>query len=749
MQEPLARSLPDAAVVTSEFPAQAFAQADPLPDPARFETDILAIDRRILALRAARERVILPLARAAATFVGRRAWRPLGFARLEDFGRERFRRSGRWLGDLAALGRALPRLRGLKAALTGDDGGPPIGQAAAVLVARAASPASTRTWIAAARAMPLRALREAAAAAREAGSEWPGEDLSRRAVADPSEADSREEPTDLPALEPQPEDYDRATLRLPLPRSVRAAFDEALDLHRAVEGREASVASFVEALCAEAASGGTVPDHALDPVLRRPTRAEREQALTVAGRGGSDLPAIEQLSEAGTDAHLAELAADAERKRGPQWRAAGCDANASDPLLRRLAALESCAGEGRAAELEQQLLDLLYLEEEIDQRLGELLLDLTERRAWPRLGFLDVGHYAEERLGISRSVAETRVRLARATRRHWHLKWAYQGAFVGQQSALLVARVLGRTRGDSLPEWQWVQEAMSTTVKRLRDDLRCALRRDCDASTGASAKTLTISSDDPGDLSRSAEAGETSSFASGLPLTISSEHPRNMVPPPPTDAEWQASLRRYPGMARERVRDLAERALASPIEDDVLRLTLPEDVAHGFLATIEARRRALESAGLRLGAGPEAPETSEPSERRPRAPLPGWVALLTLIDEFVETWDDPRLVPKRPGDPTYQRDGYRCAAPGCTSRQGLEEHHVVYRSHGGSDAESNRVTICGFHHKQGEHGGQMRVTGEAPLGLLWGLGTPDTPELFRNERRLASRSRFAQIAPGA
>jgi len=731
MQEQFARSRPNAVVPTHGFGSRVFPHADPLPDPPQFETDILAIDRRALALRAARERVVLPLARAAAAFVGRRAWRPLGFARLEDFGRERFRRSGRWLSDLAALGRALPRLRGLKAALTGDDGGCPIGQAAAVLVARAASPASARAWIAAARAIPLRALREAAAAAREAGSEWPGEDLSRRAVADPSEAVSRQEPVDHPTVGPESDDCDRVTLRLPLPRSVRAAFDEALDLHRAVEGREASVASFVEALCAEAASGGTVPDDALDPVLRRPTRAERERALAVAGRGGSDLPAIERHSEAGTDAHLAEMAADAERKRGPQWRAAGCEANVSDPLLRRLAALDSCAGEGRAAELEQQLLDLLYLEEAIDQRLGELLLDLTERRAWPRLGFLDVGHYAEERLGISRSVAETRVRLARASRRHGRLKWAYQGAFLGQQSALLVARVLGRTRGDALPEWQWVQEAMSTTVKRLRDDLRWVLRRDCNTSSSASGKTLAISADDHENLVPLAASNQISSFTSGLPLTISSGPQRTMVPPPPTDAEWQASLRRYPGMARERVRELADRALATPCEDDVLRLTLPEEVAHDFLATIEARRQALDTAGFRLETSPEAPEP------RPTVPLPGWVALLTLLDEFVEIWDDPRSVPKRPGDPIYRRDGYRCAAPGCTSRQGLEEHHVVYRSRGGCDAESNRVTLCGFHHHQGEHGGQMQVTGEAPLGLLWRLGIPDAPEWFRNERRLA------------
>jgi hypothetical protein len=189
---------------------------------------------------------------------------------------------------------------------------------------------------------------------------------------------------------------------------------------------------------------------------------------------------------------------------------------------------------------------------------------------------------------------------------------------------------------------------MSTTVKRLRDDLRWALRRDC----------------------------ETSTFTSGKTLTISSEAPGNPCPPP------------APGSRRG------------------------------------------EGAGVRLAS------LTPDALRAPGTPLPGWVALLALIDEFVETWDDPRSIPKRPADAIYRRDGYRCAAPGCTSRQGLEEHHIVYRSHGGGEAESNRVTICGFHHHQGEHGGQMRVTGQAPLGLVWRLGTPEAAEWFRNERRL-------------
>src|SRR5204863_8106113 len=85
--------------------------------------------------------------------------------------------------------------------------------------------------------------------------------------------------------------------------------------------------------------------------------------------------------------------------------------------------------------------------------------------------------------------------------------------------------------------------------------------------------------------------------------------------------------------------------------------------------------------------------------------IPAWAGLLALIEDYVTTWDDPNLSPKRAGDAVYIRDGWRCTAPGCTSRRNLEEHHVVYRSRGGSDDLSNRICLCRLHHQSGEHGG--------------------------------------------
>jgi hypothetical protein len=85
----------------------------------------------------------------------------------------------------------------------------------------------------------------------------------------------------------------------------------------------------------------------------------------------------------------------------------------------------------------------------------------------------------------------------------------------------------------------------------------------------------------------------------------------------------------------------------------------------------------------------------------------------SLLDCALLTWTlrDPRA---RHPDPVVERDGYRCAVPGCTSRRNLHDHHLRFRSAGSSDAPANRITLCAFHHQRCLHGGLLRVRGRAP-----------------------------------
>lgn len=40
----------------------------------------------------------------------------------------------------------------------------------------------------------------------------------------------------------------------------------------------------------------------------------------------------------------------------------------------------------------------------------------------------------------------------------------------------------------------------------------------------------------------------------------------------------------------------------------------------------------------------------------------------------------------------YRRDGFRCAL--CDSTNGLQIHHIVHRSHGGTNLPANLITLC-------------------------------------------------------
>ena len=92
-----------------------------------------------------------------------------------------------------------------------------------------------------------------------------------------------------------------------------------------------------------------------------------------------------------------------------------------------------------------------------------------------------------------------------------------------------------------------------------------------------------------------------------------------------------------------------------------------------------------------------------------------------LLDHAIATWTlrDPSA---RPPDPVIERDRYLCAVPGCSSRCSLQDHHIVFRSAQGSGAPENRITLCAFHHQRCLHLRRLRITGEAPVRLVFELG---------------------------
>jgi hypothetical protein len=128
---------------------------------------------------------------------------------------------------------------------------------------------------------------------------------------------------------------------------------------------------------------------------------------------------------------------------------------------------------------------------------------------------------------------------------------------------------------------------------------------------------------------------------------------------------------------------------------------LPYDVAALFAAVRETLRSR-----LRAARGPAVSDGQ---------------AFDAMLDCALVAWTlrDPSA---RRADPVIERDGYRCTVPGCSSRRNLHDHHVTFRSAGGSDDPGNRVTLCAFHHQRGVHAGLLRVHGRAPDELIFELG---------------------------
>jgi hypothetical protein len=129
-----------------------------------------------------------------------------------------------------------------------------------------------------------------------------------------------------------------------------------------------------------------------------------------------------------------------------------------------------------------------------------------------------------------------------------------------------------------------------------------------------------------------------------------------------------------------------------------LFFTAPADVARLFKAVLASVQRRIERLNGRLASESE--------------------ALDAILEHCFETWSVPNgRVPLE--HRVFERDGWRCQVPGCTSYRNLHDHHIRFRSAGGSDDLSNRVTLCAAHHLRGVHAGLIRIRGRAPDGLYF------------------------------
>jgi hypothetical protein len=628
------------------------------------------IERRLRGLARSSGPVRAALAEIACAFVYRRAWERLDYARLSDYADERVGRSARSLQDLARVGHMLHRLPRLRDALASGR----LGWTKTRLLARAAKREDEERWIAYALRVTSVAL------AREV----------RR--------------VDRGSLEAHALDRDESCSRwfeVPCTPEVYARWRFALVVARRVHGGRLGVSESAEMIAAEVLSAlpldpdvlGSEADCSagLDGASWARAASEREESRT-------DSCALEEatLDEPSPPDDVPAGSGDTVPTGADGEEAAPPRPAALDALLRDL----DTAG---AFELDRRLCAVVEMERALDARIGPLLDLVARRRIHVALGFPTLEAYARERLGLDPSWARALLRIEYAARMSPAFAQAYRrGALTALQARTLLPVVLEELSEGATAAW--IARARRFTLRRLRDDVeRALLVRETDFEgwlrTGGLPEEGEGGEDrEIGAPASGLEEGAAGNEASGMGQEIGAQpsEPQNgdghgVVDETPLGA-WEIGARK-----------------SAPRETCLARAILDVEVARlvrGVLCTV---RRRIERVTGRL-----------PTEGE---------ALGAMLDHVLEAWGalDEKL---RRSHPVFARDGWRCVVPGCTSMRNLHDHHIVFRSAGGSDELANRVTLCAFHHLRGVHAGTIRLTGAAPNRLRIAIGVrPDGPPL--------------------
>jgi hypothetical protein len=449
----------------------------------------------------------------------------------------------------------------------------------------------------------------------------------------------------------------------------------------------ARVASLVEALTAEIARTADAPHTRRLPflTLERAQELEEddphlaafyaEQLAEFHGPGGqSDAGPAGATPAPPEDGWFEEALRGIGRTEGFAWLAQLSTARPRDPVewleaeLRAMEALEPHTIDARLREVRRAA-------QALDSELAGLLRKAADRRLHRDYGLANLEEYVEARLGLGARTAWGLLAIERAVRRGCPLLGeAWRTGRVSSLAARILLPVIGGPHAG-----EWIARAGMVTLRRLEAEVTWALQRHDEER----------SSDHDGAGSGNNDPDR------GLQMRSQAEDQGNDdLAPPPLDQDLTGAV--LAGVTR---RELQMRAQAVGTDDNAepfrpsvpIRFHAPESVILLAEETMQALRRGSES-------------RSRAFERMVAMALLEWMA-----------------APKH-RDPVFERDGWRCAVPGCSSRRNLHDHHVVFRSHGGDNAQDNRVTVCAAHHLHGLHRGRIRAHGRAPHAIVWELG---------------------------
>jgi HNH endonuclease len=295
--------------------------------------------------------------------------------------------------------------------------------------------------------------------------------------------------------------------------------------------------------------------------------------------------------------------------------------------------------------------------------IGALARRIFEANGWRRLGYASELQYGRERVGCSVASLRARITLSRRSKRLPGVTEAVVAGEVRYEAAARVARVSTSKTVDA-----WLARATQRTVRHLREEVEVI-------------EMIARATGDPGVLEYGPPDDELFAAAKDLERTVLSGKVFQMSggpePPPARDDDDREP-------STERLRPGAGHV--------TLRLRLTEETYWHWKAVEKAFRRS-RVAGTFVG---------------------------FLCATFHWTWGS--LGKRHAGSQAalLRRDLYRCTNPVCGGRE-VEDHHIVFRSRGGSDALENRTCLCPRCHHRGVHEGKLRATPPAP-GITWLIG---------------------------
>ena len=488
------------------------------------------------------------------------------------------------------------------------------------LLVRVAEVADEAAWIAKARGLSVRAL---AAEVRRATKEARGD--VGGAAADDEEAEAVER------------------ISFAAPEWLQVKWRLAVELFDKLEGQDGlPEGAAAEAFVAEWQTGGVPAATAIEDEKTDAGRKRDEEAAAYRARSRAELDRLHEYLEQETQlwSHLpAELPAVAYE----EGLSAGPDEELSDDY--------------RVLDREIGKSGLRHL----DAMSGRILLTMARLGLFGPMQFIEIGHYASQRLGISpRKARELRY----IERRLFELPRLQQASFAGELGQAKLRLLVGIA--NEATEARWLERARQVTVRRLEDEIRWADKRRSLLEGGLIAPTP-----------------EDREHGIGSPL------------PPPEGAD----IHRETEALAEVVREVGARHASAP--RGMVSFVAEPEVALLWREAL-AQCRALHGRSLA-----------------------DWQCADRFVDAFFAEWDRKDPYGAVLAHKVIARDGYRCAVPGCRSRKNLQAHHVIWRSRGGTDAMSGLSTLCAAHHLHGVHEGWVEVTGEAPGHLVWRLGVVD------------------------